>query len=199
MKPIKRAIALCWIMLVACFLIKLFGGNWFEVVCTNEHFIKVCNFIQNNRFVFELFSFALYVFPTLTIIITISLKPIPKRKTIVFVATCLILVWASKFYKMELKTILETVAMFTLPIVVNYIEQENNNFLSVFKKTWFYGLIGSLPTFLFQFISLITKNVGLRIVSRDVLLTFILLVDYYIMIALYYLYIRQWKGDCKNG
>ena len=46
LKAIKRAIILCWILLAVCFAIKLFGGNWFEIVCANEHFIKFCDFID---------------------------------------------------------------------------------------------------------------------------------------------------------
>ena len=46
LKAIKRAIILCWVLLAVCFAIKLFGGNWFEIVCANEHFIKFCDFID---------------------------------------------------------------------------------------------------------------------------------------------------------
>ena len=43
---IKRCIIACWILLGICLVIKLFGGNYFAILCTNERFIAVCNFVD---------------------------------------------------------------------------------------------------------------------------------------------------------
>ena len=45
---LKRVIIVCWIALAICFGIKLFGGNLFEIMCSNENFIKVCNYADNH-------------------------------------------------------------------------------------------------------------------------------------------------------
>lgn len=47
-RVIKRSIILCWIALAICFIVKIFGGNFFEIATTNQQFIKLCNFIDNN-------------------------------------------------------------------------------------------------------------------------------------------------------
>ena len=47
-KFIKRVIIGAWITLALCFVIKLFGGNFFNIICENENFIAVCNYADNH-------------------------------------------------------------------------------------------------------------------------------------------------------
>ena len=47
-KYIKRVIIVCWVALAICFVIKLFGGNFFQIICENETFIAICEFCDNN-------------------------------------------------------------------------------------------------------------------------------------------------------
>lgn len=199
MKPIKRAIALCWIMLVACFVVKLFGGNWFEVVCTNEHFLQVCKFIENNRIVYETISFVMYVVPTVFIVLSFSLVPNPSAKQVAAIVYVLIFLWSTTFVSLNLKLFLEPIAFIILPIGLNYAKSKDTNFKSVLKKTWYYGMVGYAMSFSFQLISLLTRNLGIKIISDDVVVTFIMLIDYYIMLLLYYLYVKLKIGECKNG
>ena len=199
MRPIKRAIILCWIMLVACFAIKLFGGNWFEVVCTNEHFSNLCYFVQNNKVAFEIFSFVLYVFPTILIVLSFSLIPNPSKIQIKIIIIVLILVWATRFISMSIKSTIEPIVLIVFPIILNYIGNKERGFKKVFCSTWYYGIVGSAIALCFQVISLITRNAGIKIISKDVLTTFIMLIDYYIMLILYYLYVKLKKGTEKNG
>ena len=35
-RVIKRSIILCWIALAICFIVKIFGGNFFEIVVHND-------------------------------------------------------------------------------------------------------------------------------------------------------------------
>lgn len=199
MKPIKIAIILCWIMLVACFIIKLFGGNWFEIVCTNEHFSRVCEFIENNRVLYESISFVMYVVPTIFIVLSFSFIPKPSKKQLIIIVWDLIFLWATTFISLNIKLFLEPIVFIILPIVLNFIGQEQNTIKDTIKKTWYYGIVGYAISFAFQFISLITRNIGIKIISDDVLITFIMLIDYYIMLALYYLYVKLKKGESKNG
>ena len=43
----KTLITACWIVLICCFIVKLLGGNWFEIACNNEKFIAFCNTYKN--------------------------------------------------------------------------------------------------------------------------------------------------------
>lgn len=199
MRPVKRAIILCWIMLVACFAIKLFGGNWFEVVCTNEHFIKVCDFIDYQPFVHQLFSYAIYVIPTLFWLLAISFVPKPNKKQLIYCLVGLIIVLSFKFIHIQVKSILEFAFVCISPIIINMMNGNKSSKAQTFKKTWYYGILGSVGTIAFQALSLFTRNIGIKIVQEKLFITFILLVDYYIMIALCYLYVKLKKGECQNG
>ena len=47
-KYIKRVIIVCWGALALCFIIKLFGGNFFQIICENETFIAICDYADKN-------------------------------------------------------------------------------------------------------------------------------------------------------
>ena len=47
-KIIKVTIGICWACLFVFWAIKLFGGNWFEIVVKNENFVKFSNKVQNS-------------------------------------------------------------------------------------------------------------------------------------------------------
>ena len=195
MRAIKKAIILCWIMLVACFAIKLFGGNWFEVVCTNEHFILVCDFIQNNKIAFFVSSFIIYTVPMSFTMLSVSMMPIPKKRELFICIFNVLLVWFSVLVSLNLKTILEIANFIITPIILNYSKEKEKGILYFIKNKWYYGIVGLIIIFFFQFVSLITRNIGIKVTSDNVLITFILLIDYYILLFLYYLYIRIMKGE----
>lgn len=197
MRPIKRAIILCWIMLVACFAIKLFGGNWFEVVCTNEHFSNFCKFVDQNLFLRVLIGTIMFVSSGYFIFVTISLlnKPTKKQKIIILIS--LIFISAFSEINITIKSALEFVVFCLIPYATNKVESAKEE--KVFKKTWHLGILGYGVVFLFQFISLITRNVGIKITHDSLLITLILMIDYYIMIALCYLYVKNRKENKENG
>ena len=47
-RVIKRSIILCWIALAICFIVKILGGNFFEIVVHNDRFTAVCEFCQKS-------------------------------------------------------------------------------------------------------------------------------------------------------
>jgi hypothetical protein len=179
-------------MLVACFILKLFGGNWFEVICTNEHFIYICDFIDSHLILKYIIALFVYTIPSFFIILCCSKLPNPNKKQCIIIMTSLLIVWLSQFVSIATKSILEFINTIIIPIVLNF--DKNNKIISL-KKSWYKGFIGYALIFIFQFISFITKNIGLVIVHDNMLISAILLIDYYIMIALYYLYIKLRKGE----
>ena len=40
-------ITVSWIVLIICLVIKLFGGNWFELETENSKFIQFCIYVDN--------------------------------------------------------------------------------------------------------------------------------------------------------
>lgn len=193
LKAIKRAIILCWVMLFVCFAIKLFGGNWFEIICTNQSFIRFCDFIENTTVLYQVLSLLIYVIPTFFIFINIAQLPKPNKIQCLTTVLLLIIIWLSKFINYGLKSILEIICFLTIPIILRVINKES--FVCTIKTKWYYGVFGAIISILFVAISMITRNLGLNTIIKDnLVISFIMLIDYYIMIALYYFYIKLKRG-----
>lgn len=197
MKPIKRAIILCWIMLVACFAIKLFGGNWFEIVCTNEHFSNICRIVDNNKIIWCIVSYSTYITSSSIIIFACSKnKSKLKKSTVFLVFCCLTICWLSQFISVSVKTILEILAILFIPTILSVLYTSERKSV-VLKNVWYRGILCSIITFGFQAISFITRNVGIVIVDDNTLISMILLIDYYIMSILFYLHFKATKMEVK--
>ena len=199
MKPIKRAIILCWVMLVACLIIKLLGGNWFEIAVNNEHFTRLCETIDNNVFLLYGMSWLVYIISANWIMAACSLLPIPKTYEMIANVICFSFVWSMQFISNIVKIIVEIVAFIAIPIAFNFFRNRENGVRKTIKKTWFYGIIGYIFIFLFQAISLVTRNIGIKFTDDNTLVTFVLLIDYYIMVVLYYLYVLNYRKEKGYG
>ncbi len=197
MKPIKRAIILCWIMLVACFAIKLFGGNWFEIVCTNEHFSNICRIVDNNKIIWCIVSYSTYITSSSIIIFACSKnKSKLKKSTVFLVFCCLTICWLSQFISVSVKTIFEILAILFIPTILSVLYTSERKSV-VLKNVWYRGILCAIITFGFQAISFITRNVGIVIVDDNTLISMILLIDYYIMSILFYLHFKATKMEVK--
>ena len=181
----KTLIISCWVVLLCCFVVKLLGGNFFEIVCENEKFIKFCKFIDGNILKYVI-SFIMYIVSTYIYLLSIVRNEISNNKKIIG-AVVLALLWFIKLLVYNIPIIamlLEFGVIIGLPIILN-------------KKYWKMSLIGCVLNLLFQFISLITKNVKLDYVDETMFIAIIFNIDYYIMIILFYLY--RTKEYNENG
>ena len=178
-KILKRIIIVSWVALGCCFLIKLLGGNLFEIVCNNQRFITICNYADNHLW-------AKYILGTINTFLSLYLF---------LLAIC----GRPKYFKWEFWVVIATVLIGTLIKVLN------QNVGAVFdlwqfivfpiillrktpKKFWKIILANAL-VISFQFISMITKNIGIQFVTNEgILVSFIFSIDVNIMLLLYYLY-----------
>ena len=181
----KTLIISCWVVLLCCFVVKLLGGNFFEIVCENEKFIRFCEFVDGNILKYVI-SFIMYIVSTYIYLLSIVRNEISNNKKIIG-AVVLALLWFIKLLVYNIPIIamlLEFGVIIGLPIILN-------------KKYWKMSLIGCVLNLLFQFISLITKNVKLDYVDETMFIAIIFNIDYYIMIILFYLY--RTKEYNENG
>ena len=74
LKNFKTLIITSWVVLIACFLIKILGGNWFELAVENEKFILFCNFIDNTPDVKILLTAVIYCVSTYFVVCAIVKK-----------------------------------------------------------------------------------------------------------------------------
>lgn len=188
-------------MLIACFIIKLAGGNWFEVAFNNKHFISICQYIDTHLVLNYLIAFPIYAIPAFIAYMACSMTTKPNIKQFLLMFCFIIVSWASQFISPYIKFILEALGFVIIPFCVQMLNKNRLPWKQTLKRTWYLGFIGCTLTFIFQVLSLITKNIGLRLVEENSLLSWILMIDYYLMVVLYFLYVKlkQKKEEQANG
>lgn len=187
-KYLQRVIIVSWIALVVCFVIKLFGGNLFEIACTNETFIAICNYADTHLWANYLIS-ALYCFVSLYFF-TLAIMQRTKYKVwqlILLILTVLggtaLKIWNSTygFYFDIWQGIL-------MPIL----------FLNKDFKKYPNIIIGNILLIVFQLVSMYVKNIQTSIVyDSGILISSIFGIDILLMIILYFAY-SNIISNCEN-
>lgn len=183
-RVVRYTIICCWIVLFALFIIKLCGGNWFEIVVQNERFISVCNYI-NNTLLFYIVSAITSITANMLLLLAICrakyFKPI-------WAAIALL----SLLFSYSMKVVFPVVSMwfdFVVIIVFTY----------CYCRRIIRPILGIGLNLIFQLISLTIRNISISEPVRDnSLVALILMIDVYIMLVLYYLY-TNYKEAMQMG
>lgn len=188
-KYLHRVIIACWIALIVCFIIKLFGANIFEIICKNETFNSVCTYADNhvwaNYLISAIYCFVLLYFFTLAIL------------------------QERKFQGWQLSIVIITVLVGTAVKIWNTIggmifDVWQGIFLQILflgKKWQSYWkiLIGNVLLIVFQLISMFIKNIDVGTTLGDsVLIGVVFSIDVLIMIILYYAFANVIKIKKEN-
>lgn len=177
-KILKRIIGLCWFSLMLCMVVKLFGGNYFEVMLQNSKIIDMCNYIDSTflkhivRLIQANISFYLYTSSVVG-------NKLSTKRFMVLEIFILLNIFVKYSFPI-LGFILDCVLMIVIPFILS----------KSFKRTF----IGFVLLNVFQIISMVTRNMGITILNSTTLVEVVLQVDYYIMLILYYLYSVKMKG-----
>ena len=176
---LKRVIVVCWIALAICFGIKLFGGNLFEIMCENENFIKVCDYADSHWWAYYLISSIYCLINVYFFTLAIMQKTKYNNWQIIVVV---ITVLSCNLLK-AMGTIIGLIADVWQVILMPFI------FVIKEKKKYKNILIANILLVVFQFLSLIAKNVGLIVMSNDgALVAAIYSIDVLLMVLLYFGY-----------
>lgn len=180
----QRLLLILWITLFCCFIIKIFGGNWFEIICTNERFIKLCNFIDNNIIVkisvAFLTSYTLYQFYYLAI----AQKWYFNKWTNLFlIGIVLIFIIVRCFIKnIAIGIVFDILQYVIIPIIL-------------FKRIRLVGL-NAVLIILYMALSALVKNIGIKNINDNTLLSIIYSLDIYVILSINYIYHNTIR---KNG
>lgn len=183
-KYLNRVIIASWIGLAICFVIKIFGGNLFEVACANENFIAVCDYADNHYWANYLINcvhcfISLYFF----ILAIIGEYKFEKWQLIIVVLTVLIGT-NIKLYNSQMGVVFDFWQFIFMPSLF---------LIKDIKRIWLIPMANAM-LILFQLLSLITRNLALNIVLDNGLLVGIIYsIDITIMLFIYYLYSNQIK------
>lgn len=178
-KYLNRVIIASWIGLALCFVIKIFGGNLFEVACANENFIAVCDYAENNQWAYYLIG-AVYCFISLYFYTLAILQRTKFKKWELYLVIATVLIGSRVKMLSEIGGWIFDIWQFW---IIHFIFLGKN-----FKQYWkvpfaFFSLL------IFQVISLITRNLSIDVVSNNgFLVGAIYSIDVILMVILYYLY-----------
>lgn len=186
---LKRVIIVCWIALAICFGIKLFGGNLFEIMCENENFIKVCEYADSHWWAYYLINllngFVLAYFFTLAVCQKLKYE---KWQFAVLCITVIVGLFI-KGYNQVLGFAFDIWQGIVMPCIFT---------LKTPRKHW-NVILGNILVIIFQLVSMFVKNLGIKILTGEsVLTTMIFSVDVFLMVILYYLYANV-KGKKQDG
>lgn len=191
----RRAIHICWVVLAVCLIIKLFGGNYFGIICDNARVVAFATWIDNHfigKFALGIVSSGIsYTFYYLAIM-----------KMRFFTVSQAVFVYASVVLFVALRLVFQTVPIvcvsfdvaqfFAIPILLCRKE---------FKRCVIPRIVvGILLMILFQVVSMLVKNVSLnKYISNNTLTGTIFMIDVFIMLCLYYLYSNNLDKRGKTG
>lgn len=175
----KVMITSCWVLLIICFVLKIFGANWFEPVLTDGNFVEFCNWLDNNWAKY-IFSSIVYVPSSYLVYLCLTKQKLGKDLWLIIL---LIVSSILKWNFVIISTVIELSTMILIPLI----KGKFKNILWV--------LIGNLLIILLQLVSLFTRTLGFNLSSDSMLIGFIMQIDYYIMIILYYLYINKRREE----
>jgi hypothetical protein len=172
----KITIILCWLSLFAFWAIKIFGGNWFEILVENENFIKFSDAVQNTwlKYIVSLFTIGLCNFLMVGAIIQ---RFTFKGKDLAMIISSILIIWSVvHFVNIEF---LKTSCGYIVFILIGIIKQKR------FKKC--FGLMAVGLDLVFSTISMLTRNVEISLIYNYTI-SYILSIDLYLMYMLYYLH-----------
>lgn len=173
---IRAAIVVSWVILVACFVIKVLGGNWFEILIEGGMGSMIDNSIVLSMVICSLSSYVLFNFYYLAIC--------ERRNFKIWVHLLLIPYFAGI-------TILKIFVDARYHILVDLLSNFVVPFLLVLKtnRKFFRIIIAFVLNCGFQAISVMIRNASFTTISQGSLLVeLILSIDVTIMLILYYLY-----------
>lgn len=183
----RITIILCWIALIAFWCLNLFGGNWFEIMVENENFIKFSDLVQNTwlKYLISLITTALSNYLFIGAILQLFCF---KGKYLITYIFSVFSMWAvANFVNINIIKMFYGYLVF---IVIGII------FQSGWKKC--FGVLATLFELSFTMISMIIRNINL-VMIENYFVILIMIIDVYLMSALYLLYSNLIKLNRSNN
>ena len=173
----KTLILTSWFLLIICLIIKLLGGNWFELYVSNERFMSFCEFVDNTQWLKMTLACIMFcISGYLTLCISLNKKKLGLKELVIFTPLMIaksILNW----YFNIIPFILDVITLLILPMILT--------------KKIVRPIICVLLILSFQIITLSIRNLNFGFgfnVGNTFIEQTLYQIDYYIMIVLYYLY-----------
>lgn len=181
-KTINRMILATWILLLCCFIFKIFSNDLFVIMINNEKFIEISNKL-NSKVILQLLFSLPYVLIGNTLLLLAIIGEKSKSKKIIFTTIAIVLIeyiikclfiYFLPIQSTIINLCLDTLMIFLFPYLVN------KNYIDCVK-----GFTLNLG---FQAVSMLIRNIGIKVIVSDIITGTILSIDVILMYVLYYLY-----------
>ena len=175
--PYGLIILISWIALIICLIVKLFGGNWFELWLENDNFIKFCEFVDNTQWLKMVLACGIYLITTLpAMCVFLNIKKFNLKLALLFIPLMVIKSFIS-WYVLLISYILDIIILILIPLIICKL------------KNWKRVIFGNILVMLFQLLLIFLRNLNSGLNNFDSFIQqAIIQVDYYLMILLFYLY-----------
>lgn len=181
---VQRIIIVSWVTLGLCFIVKIFGGNFFEIMCQSENYKALCEYADTHLWLDIIISVLSSMLCESLYLLAILQKYKFSIKELILTTICVISSSLIKIFFENFSFIADILLLFVLPIL----------FLGKQYKKYYQILVAFVLTLLFQVLSLLIRNLGFINVSDEYFVGLIYSIDVYIMSLLYYLY-RNYKKE----
>lgn len=189
-KYLSRLIVVCWIALAICFIIKIFFGNLFDIMCQNENFMAICDYADTHLWLNYLMS-ALYCFISLYFFTLAILQEIKyERWQLIVVILTVVIGTALKMQMSFISVIFDVWQFFGMPML----------FLGKRFRLYWRILLANVLLIVFQLASMYIKNAYTSDFYDSMMIGCIYSLDVLIMVILYYAYCNvKRKEKEENG
>lgn len=184
---LRRVIIISWITLALCFVVKIFGGNFFEIMCKNQNYKALCEYADSHFWCKYLIAILSSMFCHSLYVLSILQKFKFSLKEFLFTFISILISCLLKLINQTIGAFFDIWIGFGLPFVL---------LSKDFKKKWWHVFIAYAFSFVFQLISLLVKNLSIGIIDDSTFISLIYMIDVYIMCILYYLY-RNYQKENK--
>ena len=173
--PYGLIILISWIALIICLIVKLFGGNWFELWLENDNFIKFCEFVDNTQWLKMVLAFIIGIFTTYPLMCLIYNVKYYKGLWVVLYIIIMILKSLSSWYFKIGSYIIDLLILIIIPMIIT--------------KNWKRPIIVNILTMALQLLTILIRNVNSGLNAADTFIEqFLIKIDYYLVLILLYLY-----------
>lgn len=173
---IRTAIIVSWVILIACFVIKVLGGNWFEILIDEGVGSIVDNNIVLSTVICSLSSYILFNFYYLAICERRNFKLWVHLLLIPYFAGITVL---KIFVDARYHILIDLLSNFVVPFLL--VLKTNRKFFRI--------IIAFVLNCGFQAVSVMIRNASFTMISQgSLIIELILSIDVTIMLILYYLY-----------
>ena len=184
---LRRVIIISWASLTLFFVIKIFGGNFFEIMCNSKPYKRLCNYADTHLWLENTLAFISSYICQMLYILAILQKYKPNKQEFAIITVSVFLSVVLRDYSVAVGLIFDVWLFFLMPVMLLWYN---------WKKYW-QVLLAWAMTFVFQVVSLVVKNLAIKPVDESTFIALIYMIDLYLMCFIYYLY-RNFEKEKKE-